>query len=300
MGMKNNQYKLQLNAKIGGLTFSALILSFTLISFIVSTIVSTFAQKDGVIYYAINSLTSPLTILIVMLVLSKASGESVKKLASLNKFKPIYLPVSIFAGVGVFCAFGFLNQLFAEVLIGWGYSATAISLPLNDFGALILFIVTYAVLPAVMEECFFRGALLNSFSKIGVVALAAVAAAFALYHGSLTQLIYQFIYGAALVAIAARTGSSIPCMIAHFLNNFAIILFEYTGVFIDLLSPIVIIIGVVAIVIAVGLSFIEKEKGKLSIKGQANEVKGFFIPFGIFGIVVCLLSACSMFFVGAL
>ena len=45
---------------------------------------------------------------------------------------------------------------------------------------------------------------------------------FALYHGSFAQLIYQFIYGAMLFALFKAFDNIIPCIIAHFLNNFVI------------------------------------------------------------------------------
>ena len=88
-----------------------------------------------------------------------------------------------------------------------------------------------AVLPACLEELFFRGIVFHGMKKFGnVAAVLASAGLFALYHQSPAQTIYQFICGACFALIALRSGSILPTVVSHFVNNALILILEACGV----------------------------------------------------------------------
>lgn len=94
------------------------------------------------------------------------------------------------------------------------------SLSMGDNFALSL--LTTALLPAVIEEIFCRYLFLRYLlphSRLGAVLASAVF--FALLHGNVYQIPYALFAGVCLGALAAVTGSVLPCILFHFVNNAA-------------------------------------------------------------------------------
>ena len=119
-----------------------------------------------------------------------------------------------------------------------------------------------------------------------IVAVTVNAVCFALYHCSLTQLIYQFVYGIILGYLAIKSKSIIPGVIVHFLNNFTILLLNYLNIAVNLFNPLIIAGGMVLLAISIiALIFYKKTK----IENNAESLKPFFIPYGIMIIFLCLM-----------
>jgi sodium transport system permease protein len=87
-----------------------------------------------------------------------------------------------------------------------------------------LALVAIAVLPAICEELLLRGVVTFALARrLGRVAgVLASALLFALLHGSPYRLAPTFVLGCSFGAIALRSGSIVPTMIAHALNNGAL------------------------------------------------------------------------------
>lgn len=95
-------------------------------------------------------------------------------------------------------------------------------------------IFSVALLPALFEELYFRGVILNELKKYGKsVAIAGSAFFFAAAHGSVEQMMYGFVYGVIFAYVAIRTGSLAMGMIMHFLNNFYSCAADYAANFFD-------------------------------------------------------------------
>lgn len=85
---------------------------------------------------------------------------------------------------------------------------------------LILSFLALCVLPAVGEELLFRGALQGLMRPCGSpAAVFGPALLFALLHLDLAQAITAFLCGLFLGWLAERTGSILPGMLLHFINN---------------------------------------------------------------------------------
>lgn len=93
--------------------------------------------------------------------------------------------------------------------------------PLIDYpGTLNQSLFYFAVIPAVCEEMFFRGYLLRTYSALGVWrAVIMNSLLFGLLHGSVIRLPITFTIGVILSLLALKTGSLIPSMVVHFVNN---------------------------------------------------------------------------------
>lgn len=120
-------------------------------------------------------------------------------------------PAFFFGAVFLACLAGYLAKL----------------LPVNNTAALpqgsdlILYAAYTLILSPIAEEIAFRGAALPYLrSAFGFYGAAFISAAlFAAYHMSLLQLPYTFVLGFCLAIVAQRSGSIIPCIILHALNN---------------------------------------------------------------------------------
>lgn len=107
----------------------------------------------------------------------------------------------------------------------------------NDGGwlPLVLNLVTYALLPGLIEELVFRGWVLGALQPFGERrALLLSALLFGLLHGNLTQLPFALLLGLVFGFITLRTGRLWPCMVIHGLNNAMSVLLDYASVHLGL------------------------------------------------------------------
>lgn len=124
-----------------------------------------------------------------------------------------------------FCMLLFLGaanfaNLFGGIL-GWVLGAGSRQSVLPAAGLdLVLSFLALCVLPAVCEELLFRGALQGLLRPSGsAAAIVGPAVLFALLHLELTQCITALVCGLFLGWLAERTGSILPGMLLHFVNN---------------------------------------------------------------------------------
>ena len=76
-------------------------------------------------------------------------------------------------------------------------------------------------------------------------------------------------------------------MIAHFLNNFAVLTFTYFGINVDFYSPALIACGIAALAAAVAFSFLyRRKKAKTEEREEKGKTRDFFLPYGIFGAAI--------------
>ncbi len=97
-------------------------------------------------------------------------------------------------------------------------------------GSLIINILILALLPALCEEFFFRGALQQWFMrwiKSPHLAIIITAAVFSLAHGEFFSFLPRFLLGIVLGYLFYYTGSMLVNVIVHFLNNAAVVVIYY-------------------------------------------------------------------------
>ena len=119
--------------------------------------------------------------------------------------------------VGAYTA-SVVSALFA-VFRGYCPTSPIPAVPTNGVEFISYFIST-AILPAIVEELVFRGAIMQSLRRFGdTFALLISSLLFGLVHGNLVQAPMAFITGLAIGHFVLRTGSLRTGMLVHFINN---------------------------------------------------------------------------------
>lgn len=300
------------NTKIGGAAsgaaFAFMMIFYLAAAFIGQAVLFAVAEEGSFVFYAINSLFSVFSISVTLIIASKLCKAKFSGMCAVNKFNPFYIFFAVALAAGMFFGLGFINIAVAEGLDKIGINVPENNIPLNETWQYLVMVLLLAVFPAVAEEFFFRGAIAGGVGGTGVFVAAAVnALCFSLYHCSLSQFFYQFIYGFALFILMRSASSVLPAVIAHFFNNFAVLTFTYFGVEVNLYNPLIIAGGLVLLsVCVVFFVFYYVKKGRVVLyvpteskdknlcrkdgvsKENAGEIKAFFFPYGILGVVVCV------------
>ena len=269
----------------GGITFALMTVAFVLISFFGQAIVGAIFGTANATYTLICSCFPALTFLLVILLFKSYTKKPLLKIVGANKFNWLYVVLAVVVSASMLFGLGFVNDAFVNLLNKWGANIDGVNVPLDNVGQLLVCILTFALLPAVFEEFFFRGLLLNCLKGVKpIYAILTVGLCFALYHCSLAQLLYQFVYGAVLTALAIACVSVIPCIIAHLLNNLTVILLEYFRASINLYNPLYIVFGILALLTVCVFTVFAIKKKKAE---QTAKVRGFY-AFACVGFFVCL------------
>ena len=260
-------------------------------------------NKDWYIYlsFALPQLAMLITAAVYFIWLKRSPIAAIKS----QKCHPKYYPIAIALQLGLL-SLGELNALFISFLERFGYVDPSIQLPsLNGFGFVgVLFAV--AVVPAIFEEIFFRGILLKglrSFGTVGAVLLCGVL--FSVYHQNPAQTIYQFLCGAAFALVAIRSGSILPTVVSHFINNALIVVLEKFGVTAFPLPVYIVMLcveGVLLVGSLVYLIFFDKPKKSQTVEivktqEEKRERARFFVCAAL-GIAVCAVNWLSVLLVG--
>ncbi|MDD6995566.1 MAG: type II CAAX endopeptidase family protein [Candidatus Borkfalkiaceae bacterium] len=226
---------------------------------------------------------------------------------AVKKPRPVYFIVAVAMQCGLL-SLSFVNTLFLGWLEKFGYTPASPVLPSVQGAKILPVLLAAAVLPACLEELFFRGILLGGMKKFGTAAAVFYGAAlFALYHQSPAQTVYQFICGACFALIALRSGSILPTVVSHFINNAFIIVMTACGVN-SLPVPLVCAFAALLVASLCYLLFFDKSAGGTlrdesgatagkdgGEKRKKADVKGFTLC-ALIGIIVCALSWAAALF----
>lgn len=139
----------------------------------------------------------------------------------------------VFAVIGLAFLVFFVSLNFTGMFNVWASSISSLStsgsVPLDNFGQLLLSIIVFAIVPAVCEELVFRGIIYNSLRrKFGAgLSIAISAIIFMIIHFSIYQTVHQLILGLVLGCLVYFTGSIVYGIIFHFVNNLLVLLLSY-------------------------------------------------------------------------
>lgn len=188
--------------------------------------------------------------------------------------------------------FGFLfglssvNEVFANFLYNLGYKKTQTTLPNFTVRNFILVLLFVCIIPAFVEEVFFRAIItkgLTCFGKITAVVLSGLL--FSIFHMNPLQTIYQFLTGCIFALIVLYGGNYILTFISHFLNNFMVVIVYYflSGIQNFILTLILAVLGIIAIVLGTIILLLGNKD-----KNETKREK--FNPIILIGVAVCLIT----------
>ncbi|MCR5215278.1 MAG: ABC transporter permease subunit [Eubacterium sp.] len=181
-------------------------------------------------YQFLGVFLSQMLILIIPLIMAIYTKRSLKQTYNLNKF-------SLKSLLGSFCLFigAFLvENTFSTIMYRffpeqYDTMNTGLTDILNN-KSFILMLIVVAITPAICEELMFRGFIQSGFSTSykPATTIILVALIFGVYHTSLVRLLPTAMLGACFAIINYYSGSIIPGMIMHCINNaIAVIAMKY-------------------------------------------------------------------------
>ncbi len=149
------------------------------------------------------------------------SKEKVKDLIQIKWKKPLKTLPLIMLALGAAMVINLLVSQFISLLENYGIDTTPPSLEMpQSVGGTVLYLFALTLVPAVVEEFAFRGIVLGSLKKYGSgYAIIISSVLFGLMHGNVVQIPFATMLGLVMGYVAVATGSIIPCVIIHFLNN---------------------------------------------------------------------------------
>lgn len=139
----------------------------------------------------------------------------------------VFIPaaMSILALIGFYAA----AQWFDVFLSAIGYQGI-VGISFDTPAGTVLTILASVVMAPICEEMVFRGALLSGLKTVckDYQAILLSGLAFALMHMNPQQLVFQFFLGCTCAYAVLKSGSLIPAVIIHAVNNFIAVLLEIT------------------------------------------------------------------------
>ena len=167
-----------------------------------------------------------LMFLLPIFLLNKFNGEKVKKTFTDFNFRKINIKailISVLIGIFAFFLNLIISTIFSAIISVFGYessSSSSSSLQSYPFWLFIITLIFSAVLPALCEETTHRGLLLNGYKQLGMKrAIILTSLLFGLMHMNIEQFFYASLMGALFAFLTISTGSIVPAIIVHFMNN---------------------------------------------------------------------------------
>ncbi|MBQ3505570.1 MAG: CPBP family intramembrane metalloprotease [Clostridia bacterium] len=287
-------------AKAAGAAFSIASVLPTLLFFVVLIALSllgltkqeNYAQSDWYLY--LSFLMPQIAFFLLLLYVLSYSKKPKSVALKICKCPYKYYVVAILLQIGLL-SLSELNSLFLRALEHIGYEGSEILLPSLDGFGFVGVLIVVALLPAVMEEVMFRGVLLSGLRSFKTGwAVVVCGALFSLYHQNPAQTVYQFCCGACFALVVVRSGSVLPTMLSHFLNNAFILVLTKMGVT-SFSTPALIAIVIPSAICLLGtlayLIFFDKNAPERD--EDVGEKKRFF-KYASLGIAVCAIVWISV------
>lgn len=235
--------------------------------------------KQSSYRYIIISLIDIAVFIIPAVILTKSQDKKPKSFLRLKRFKLKWIPLIITTTFTASLGGILINMLVSLMPISPVSSeeltqnllSSSPETMLSSFFAIVL-------VPAVVEEIYFRGAVLSSFElknlKSAVIASSVL---FGVLHSSPTNFFGPFLAGLCFALLTLVFNSIYPAMLAHFINNaFSSILIYYSNVFVNIglgIYMIAFVFILFLIMLYMSLWLVESFLVKKSTYGEEEESK---------------------------
>lgn len=137
------------------------------------------------------------------------------------------MAMSLGIGVCMIYIATIVSFLWNALLGAIGFTSSSEQTEYTSLSVLFIELFMTAVLPAIFEEYTHRGLLFAGYRQFGWKVVLLSALLFALMHQNIKQTGYTFFDGIVLALLAYYTGSIIPSIVVHFLNNAVSVLWDY-------------------------------------------------------------------------
>jgi uncharacterized protein len=180
-----------------------------------------FGGFTPVLYYLATGTGYVAGLAIPVLIYFAAKHTSLSDVLPFQKAGVLKTAACVFFGSAVCMLANIPANTVVDIEKFFGFAGDMPEMPLiNDPWVLVLYGITIAVIPPIVEELLFRGMVLQSLRKYGDgFAVMVSAMLFGLYHGNFVQMVFAFIAGLVMALVVLRTGSLWTSILIHFANN---------------------------------------------------------------------------------
>lgn len=175
-------------------------------------------------YFFPGTIFNEVVIILLPALLIARTGRT-KEILKLKKISPLFVLLTVILVILAYPIILLLNGIFLSLLSNVvEYKNYPMEVFLQNI-PLIRYVAVMCIVPAICEEIFFRGALLNSYSVYGNrFAVIMSAAVFALFHFDIQNFVAPFLLGIVFANIVEVTGSLYGSIVAHLTNNIVAVL----------------------------------------------------------------------------
>lgn len=188
-----------------------------------------FGGIDPVLYYFITAIAYVLGLAVPVLIYFAVRHIPLAAGLPFRKVGFFRTAACVFLGSFVCLLANFPANIIVNLEQYFGFSGNLPEMPLNDDPiVLVLYTISIVVIPPIVEEMMFRGMILQGLRRFGDgFAVVASAALFGLYHGNFAQTVFAFLCGLVLGFAVIRTGSLLPAILIHMVNNASSVFVEF-------------------------------------------------------------------------
>lgn len=148
----------------------------------------------------------------------------------LSKPNPIKIIVYILISIVAFFVLYPIVNCADSLISKLGIKLNTISYNLTTANYFIS-IISLVLLPAICEELLFRGLIFKGLKPYGkTLSIMLTSVMFAIYHMSISQLVYPILFGCLLTAVMYKENNILYCILMHTVNNFIALTFSYLNI----------------------------------------------------------------------
>lgn len=280
--------------KNAGLCYSVLAIALLVLSIVYAFL----PNAEGTLGLYLAYLLTPVALVCVGVWYFRYTGTSVCAFFKKQRCAPKYYLLALCMQIGLL-ALGEANEWFIRFLERFGYEYEEATLPSMDGWGFVGVLLAVAVIPALVEDFFFRGIQLQEMQGFGTWQACLLSGAlFALFHQNPAQTIYQFLCGSAFAYVALQADSFFPTSLSHFLNN-AFVLAAYKYGVSELSTPIYVVLFSLSVLCLIGTIIwfiLLGRKNEKKNEGEKKDKYGAFFACAAIGIFVFALNWIAAFF----
>lgn len=225
---KNNLRKDSNRLGILLILFHAFMFGFSFISSIFLVFGLPYDSKSTVQTFLLDGLLSLLVFFVTGLVYIFIVNLDTKVIFPFEKIKASRLAIIVIIGLSVALVSNYASDMLSSVFSAFGIdNSIDFSYNVDSPLSILLYFVTVALVPALVEEFAFRGIILGTLRKYSdTVAIVVSAGLFGLMHGNFVQIPFAFCVGLVLGFVVVKTNSLLPSILIHFFNNAISVFFD--------------------------------------------------------------------------
>lgn len=154
--------------------------------------------------------------------MNKNSQKEIHEPKESEKKSPIYTVILFGMGLVLIYCSSFVNYFIVNFFTDYSEFSSEFLwfVELKQPYQIIIYFISYAIIPALVEELLFRGTVCRSLTVYGKgTAIVISAVLFALMHTNIEQMLYTFVAGLFFGWLYVETKSILAPVLLHFVNN---------------------------------------------------------------------------------